>query len=176
MGSENLNEFIARNEKEATPERRTQMHATRDRMKATHDKAFPVAKTSDEGHSPWSNVIGIVYTVESLAKALKISKEAVEAKAQAGELIALRTSDGYLVFPKFQFDETLKISPELIQVWRTLSSVKADEWTLATWLMAPQYAMSRTARKLNAVDYLNQGGDIQDVLLSADQTRARWSR
>jgi hypothetical protein len=53
--------------------------------------------------SPVNDQIGPFYRSEQVAKLLRVSRQAVRARAKKGSLLALRMADEVWVYPTFQF-------------------------------------------------------------------------
>lgn len=83
--------------------------------------------------SPWDDLVGPFLRSEGVQARLKISRQAVAAKAARRRLLRTVTVDGEHLYPLWQFDsdgliaglaETLALFPEQA----------VDGWTLAAWL------------------------------------------
>jgi hypothetical protein len=86
--------------------------------------------------SPWAKVLGPVYSTAQVKSLLGGSRQAVNDRVRRRTLLALRTTDDHLVYPSFQFEGT-KVLPGLAEVLQAVGDV-VDNWTLASWLVAPQ--------------------------------------
>jgi hypothetical protein len=123
-------------------------------------------------HSSWSERLGPMYTGSSLAKALRVSRQTISERASKRTLIALRSADDHMLYPRFQFDDRLLPIPGLSDIWRVLTTVESDEWTCASWLVAP---LPRLKEK-SVVAFLHKGGDIERALVEASAVTRRWAR
>lgn len=120
--------------------------------------------------SPWAKFMGPVYSTSSLARLLKVSRQAVSERAAKGKLISLQTSDGHKVFPLFQFDKPPVLIPGISEVWAELKKAKADDWTRATWLLAPMVELANRS----PISYLKSGGNVATVLTEVERAAFRW--
>lgn len=85
-------------------------------------------------------------------------------------LLALTTSDGISVIPRFQLDTELKPIASLSAVLQILTEDIVDPWTLAAWLLAPRDLLGTSI-----VEFLRAGGDESVALSVATQARTRWA-
>jgi hypothetical protein len=122
--------------------------------------------------SAWSERLGPMYTGSSLAQVLGVSRQTISERASKRTLIALRTVDDHMLYPRFQFDKRLRPIQGLSDIWRILTGVESDEWTCASWLVAP---LPRLKGK-SAVAFLGSGGDLEGALSEAKAVAARWSK
>ncbi len=119
--------------------------------------------------SPWAPVAGPVYTTGQLQELLGVSRQAIGDRTKRRTLFALHTADGHVVYPAFQFkgpDVVDGLSAVLKAVGDT-----TDEWTLLSWLRAPQPSLGA-----NVIDYLADGGEVSLAVEAARRTANRWSR
>lgn len=117
--------------------------------------------------------IGPVYRQASLAKARGCSRQAIGDWVRHRRVLALTTSDNVVVIPAFQLDSALGPLPGLEAVLSVLTPDVVDDWTLASWLGAPQpllggdtvIARVRACRARDA-----------DVIAVIEAVRERWVR
>ncbi|MGD0255248.1 MAG: hypothetical protein ABSB99_06815 [Acidimicrobiales bacterium] len=122
-------------------------------------------------HSPWGAVVGPVYSTPQVRALLGApSRQAVGDRVRRRTLLALRTSDGHLVYPAFQFSGR-EVTPGLSKVLQRVSDT-SDDWTLASWLRAPQTALGGRS----VVEHLARRGADEEVIELASAAAERWSR
>jgi hypothetical protein len=122
--------------------------------------------------SAWSERLGPMYTGSSLAQALGVSRQTISERASKRTLIALRSADDHMLYPRFQFDNRLHPIQGLSDIWRILTGVESDEWTCASWLVAP---LPRLKGK-SVVAFLSSGGGLEPALSEAKAVAVRWSK
>jgi hypothetical protein len=122
--------------------------------------------------SRWDDVLGPFYTTTKVAEILGgISRQALADRRDRRTLLVLKTADGILVYPTFQFDEHNEIVRGLPEVLQCFRGFDVDDWTLAGWLVAP----SRALEGHSAVEWLRLGYDLEPVLSLARATARRFS-
>jgi len=119
--------------------------------------------------SPWDRVIGPCYTTEQLTKRFKVSRQALFDRVRRHTLLGLRTSDGQIVYPVFQFHGD-KVISGLSRVLR-ITAGAVDDWTLASWLVAQQPELG-----MSVVDAVRKFGAAEEVLRVAELAKESWSR
>jgi hypothetical protein len=123
--------------------------------------------------SRWNEVLGPFYTTRLVASLLGgASRQALADRRERGTLLALKTTDGVLVYPAFQFDEAHRVVPGLAEVLRHFQDVDVDEWTVAGWLVSSSEALDGCT----VVDWLRQGGGLEPVLSLAWDTARRFAQ
>lgn len=122
--------------------------------------------------SQWALQIGPVYRQASLAKRWGCTRQAVGDKVARRKLLALTTSDGVVLIPAFQLDRDLRPLRDLDKVLAKLSSDVVDDWTLASWLTAPQPLLDGRS----VVDALGDGVDRSIVFSVVESAYQRWAR
>ena len=120
--------------------------------------------------SPWDKTIGEVYTTASLAQVLGVEETKIAEWQAKGRLLSLESADEHLVFPVFQFNQELKVTPGLLKIWRVLHKAEVSEWSMAVWLKA---LLSKTAQK-STIDYLEQKGSLNRTLIEAEDAVKNW--
>jgi len=118
-----------------------------------------------------AQAIGPVYRQAGLAKACGLSRQAVNDWVRNRRVVALTTADDVIVIPAFQFDRQLRPWKGIDQVLEILVPDVVDEWTLASWLTAPQPTLDGES----VIDRL-AAGDIATALSVAEVARRRWIR
>ncbi|MCE0459630.1 antitoxin Xre/MbcA/ParS toxin-binding domain-containing protein [Curtobacterium flaccumfaciens] len=94
-------------------------------------KSLPVPDPVDE-------ILGPFRTTESVRQLVGVrTRQAVQARVEAGTLLAVMTSDGKRLFPDFQFDDRGQSLPRLNQVLEAFGGSK-DAWDAALWLAQPE--------------------------------------
>ncbi|MFF4909729.1 hypothetical protein ACFY2T_33270 [Streptomyces sp. NPDC001260] len=136
---------------------------------AIPNKKSTLNKKSTSG-SPWRDAIGPVYSTEQARALLGTNERLLAARTEDRAILALRTSDGFSVYPAFQFKDG-KILPGLSSVIRAFPDDDKLLWTVATWLRVPLTSLD----KRNIIDALRDG-DIEEAVHVARVTANRWSR
>lgn len=123
--------------------------------------------------SHWNEVLGPFYTTRQVASLLgNASRQALADRRKRGTLLGLKTSDGTLVYPSFQFDESRRVVPGLAEVLRSFRDVDVDGWTVAAWLVSASSALDGCS----VVEWLRRGGDLEPVLALAQDTARRFAQ
>lgn len=86
----------------------------------------------------WQEHLGPVYDAKTVAVILgspgkPVSRQAVSKRA----LLGLRTGNGRVYYPAFQFVNGQPI-PGLVEVLRIVDEQLVSRWTLASWLVSPE--------------------------------------
>jgi len=119
--------------------------------------------------SRWDDRLGPFYTTSKLAKLWGgVSRQAVADRRERRTVLGLKTADGALVFPTFQFDERNRVLAGLPEVLQCFRGAPVDGWTLAGWLVAPM----RPLKGSSVIDWLRTGGE-QDLVLALARDAAR---
>lgn len=86
--------------------------------------------------SPWDDLVGPFLRSEGVQARLKITRQAVAAKAARRRLLRTITEDGEHVYPLWQFDRGRVVEglPEILALFPERA---VDGWTLAAWLRTP---------------------------------------
>jgi hypothetical protein len=119
--------------------------------------------------SEWDAIVGPVYASKQLEKFLDVSRQAISDRLKRHTLLGLRTSDGYVVYPSFQFVGSTVV-PGLATVLRETAG-HVDEWTLASWLRATQPELG-----CSVMEHLQTRGHDEALRLCVSHAIARWSR
>src|SRR5688572_16331105 len=107
--------------------------------------------------SPWDELVGPFVRSEGVQARLKITRQAVAAKAARRRLLRTITVDGEHLYPLWQFDGDHLVAG-LAQVLALFPEQAVDGWTVAAWLRTPD-------PDLGAAPF--------DVLVSGDVDRIR---
>ncbi|MFM7127653.1 MAG: hypothetical protein ACKOA6_14945 [Actinomycetota bacterium] len=130
--------------------------------------AARVAAVVPQAH-PLSAAIGPVYRQAGLAKACGVTRQAVNEWVRSRKVLSLTTADDVVVIPAYQFDRHLKPYSGIGQILQILTSEVVDEWTLASWLTAPQARYHSES----VLDLIARGETTIAVRL-AESARQRW--
>lgn len=133
------------------------------------DVARRMLATVPSPPSRWDDLLGPFYSGNQVAQILGgISRQAVADRRQRRTLLGLKTADGIVVYPTFQFNhhnQVLTGLPEILQCFRGSGM---DDWTLAGWLVAPMTVLE--GRSVLAA--LQNGEDLKPFLaLARDMAR-----
>lgn len=86
--------------------------------------------------SPWDELVGPFTRTEGVRSRLRISRQAVAAKAGRRRLLRVITTEGDHLYPVWQFDGS-RVVPGLTEVISRFPESAVDGWTLAAWLRTP---------------------------------------
>jgi hypothetical protein len=143
------------------------------------DEILPAEKAADRmlatipRASPWNDLLGPFYTTVQVAKLLgAVSRQALADRRRRRTLLALKTADGVLVYPAFQFDERYRILEGLPAVVQVLAGSGVDDWTLAGWLVSPSVALEGRS----PVEWLREQRAREPLLELAEETAERFER
>ena len=117
-------------------------------------------------------LVGPFYDTTGLRKWLGLTRQALASRVRAGSLLACPTQDNQLVYPAWQFRADGSTVPHLAEVIKILRRSASSPWTIATWLRTPD---SQSTDGLDAVSWLNAGGDVQIIIEAARDDAARWA-
>jgi hypothetical protein len=122
--------------------------------------------------SRWDDVLGPFYNGNQVAKILGgISRQAVADRRERRTLLGLKTTDGIVVYPTFQFNsrnEVLTGLPEILQCFRGNG---VDDWTLAGWLVSPLALLGGRS----VLEAVRNGEDPKPLLALARDAARRFS-
>lgn len=129
--------------------------------------------------SRWNELIGHFWTSSRVGRSLGLTEEEVKISIEQKRFLVLKTKDGVLVFPSFQFtqdkdDQSWSLLSGLDQVLAQFRDVVTDEsssWTLASWLNAP----SAVLEGKSIIQHLREGNDTALVIGLAQDTAERWA-
>jgi hypothetical protein len=122
--------------------------------------------------SRWNDLLGPFYSASQVAKICGgISRQALADRRERRTILGLKTADGVIVYPTFQFDEKNRVLSGLSEVLQCFRDADVDDWTLAGWLVSP----SRSLGGRSAVDWLRLGRELDPVLVLARDAARRFS-
>jgi hypothetical protein len=97
-----------------------------------------------------------------------VSRQAIADRQEQRTLLGLKTADGVMVYPTFQFNDRNQFLPELAEILQAFRGSDVDEWTQAGWLVSPSQSLCGQS----AIEWLRTGGDLASVLtLARDAAR-----
>lgn len=96
-----------------------------------------IASVPSSRKSEWDQLVGPFYDTSALATWKGMSRQRLSVLRQEGRLLGLRTADGEVLHPSFQFDADGGLLPHLSELQSVLSAGIEDEWTRALWLNTP---------------------------------------
>lgn len=120
---------------------------------------------------PTAEVIGPVYETADLVSWLGITRQALHKRVQRHDVLALKTGDGYTIYPAWQFDADGKVRPGVATSTRELARVM-DDWMRALWFAGATPELE----ELSAAQWLSEGRDPATVISAAKRTAGRMAR
>lgn len=122
--------------------------------------------------SHWNKVLGPFYGTSQVARILGgISRQAIADRRERRTLLGLKTADGVVVYPMFQFDEGHRVLPGLAEILQLFRGSEVDDWTLAGWLASPLTSLKRQS----VIQWLRAGGTLEPVLPLAREMARRFA-
>ena len=122
--------------------------------------------------SRWTDLIGPFYSENQVAQLCGgLSIQVLTERREQRTILGLKTTDGVIAYPTFQFDEKNRVLSGLPDVLQCFRGVDVDDWTLAGWLASP----SRALGGQSVVDWLRRGGELEPVLVLARDAARRYS-
>ena len=118
----------------------------------------------------WQGAVGATWTAEEVARQLQCDLAHVADLVLHGRMIELVTSDGFRLYPVWQFHER-KPLPGLVDVLAELPEATVDRWTLAAWCRLPQESL----QDRSVADSLSSSAPLEDVLRVCRHASRRWS-
>ena len=123
--------------------------------------------------SRWDDLLGPFYTTSEVSRRLGgISRQALADRRERRTILALKTADGVLVYPAFQFGEGNQVIGGLAEALQSFRGAEVDDWTVAAWLVG----RSRSLGGRSPIDWLREGRDPATVLALARDAARRLSR
>jgi hypothetical protein len=123
--------------------------------------------------SRWDDLLGPFHDTRGVTRLLGgVSRQAVADRRERRTLLGLKTADGVLVYPAFQFDEHNEVLPALSAVLQCFDSEAVDDWTLAGWLVAKQQALDGET----VVEWLRGGHDPERAVALARDAARRFAQ
>lgn len=90
---------------------------------------------------PLDATIGPFYDTAGLVSWLEISRQAIHKQIKNRHLLAMKSSDGVVLYPAFQFDTSGQALPNLQNVLELIDPQNTDSWGSALWLVTPATAL-----------------------------------
>ena len=137
---------------------RTELILTRKRILA----ALPQSDIRDD-------LIGPFYNTSGVADWRKVTRQAISKLAASRQLLAVKTGDGDLLFPSFQFDEFGRTSKYLPEILSLLDPEARDNWGDAIWL-------NSTVDSLGMTPYMALQSADENLCRYRAQGLAQWCR
>jgi hypothetical protein len=123
--------------------------------------------------SRWDDALGPFYGASQAARVCGgISGQQLDDLRKSRAVLGLKTSDGALVYPVFQFDDQNRVLHGLPDVLRCFPSGDDDDWAMAGWLISPL----RGLEGRSAVQWLREVRDLAPVLVLARDAAHRFSQ
>lgn len=116
--------------------------------------------------------LGAFYTTDRVRKVLGgVSRQAVSERVRSDRLLRVKTADGVVLFPAFQFANGAVV-PGLQKLLEVLLGSNVDGWTVAYWLTARMAQLGETT----ALDVLASGDTdrIAELQKLAANDAAGW--
>jgi hypothetical protein len=119
--------------------------------------------------SRWDDLLGPFYDTRGVTRLLGgVSRQAVADRRERRTLLGLKTADGVLVYPAFQFDERGEVISGLAAVLQCFDREAADDWTVGGWLVSKHRGLDGES----VVEWLRGGGDpARAEILARDAAR-----
>jgi hypothetical protein len=125
-----------------------------------------------EGNNKMAELVGPFLTEIAVRDALRTSVTELDARRKAGTLLGVRTADGVMVYPAWQFDTTtgnVRILAGLSLFLEVLRGQPA--WTVAVLACAATASLDG----LTPVEWARGGRDPHRLGQLARTVRARWT-
>ncbi len=120
----------------------------------------------------WDDVLGPFYGTGQVAKVLGgVSRQAIADRRGRRTLLGLKTADGVMVYPTFQFDDRNQVLPGLAEILQAFRASDVDDWTLAGWLVSP----FKVLRGQSVIQWLKNGDDPAAALTLARDAARRFA-
>jgi hypothetical protein len=120
----------------------------------------------------WEHELGPLLSSAQVRELLgDVSRQRVDELLRAHRLIGLRESSGRRRFPSFQFRDGRPLEPLIAAYW-TVADGAVDEWTAASWCVAPDEALDGRSPARWALE----GGDAARLARIASQDSARLAQ
>lgn len=122
--------------------------------------------------SRWDELLGPFYSSGQVAKILGgISRQALADRRERRTLLGLKTADGVVVYPIFQFDDGNRVLRGLAEILQAFRGSEVDDWTLAGWLVSPL----KPPRGQSVIQWLRAGGGLEAPLALARDAARRFA-
>lgn len=139
-----------------------------DRSQESPEQIVDRMLASLPGAHPADRKLGPFYDTAGLVGWLGLSRQRIHTLARSGRILALKTADGELVYPAFQFAADRSLLPGLAKVLAVLERGTASRWQHALWLNTPDDDGTTAVATLRA-------GRVDDVLAEASRDAAGWA-
>jgi hypothetical protein len=117
--------------------------------------------------------LGPFWSATKAREALRVgSRQAMESRRKSGALLGLRTSDGAIVYPVWQFRRSagvVEVRPPLVPMLRTLKHY--DPWTVGVLLRTPAPELET----LTPLDWARAGRSPEALRVLACVVAREWS-
>jgi hypothetical protein len=120
----------------------------------------------------WGRQVGTMLSSREVTELLDVTRQAVHDRTQRGSLLAVRGSDGGILYPAFQFGPNGRPLPGVPEATRTLAPVVETTYTIAAWFTSPEPELGGATPS----DWLRGGGDPDAVVEQARREAARLAR
>jgi hypothetical protein len=122
--------------------------------------------------SRWDDLLGPFYSGSQVAKLLGgISRQAVADRRERRTLLGLKTADGIVVYPTFQFNSRNEVLAGLSEILQCFRDSGVDDWTLAGWLVSSMAALGGRS----VLEAVRNGEDPKPLLTLARDAARRFS-
>ena len=121
--------------------------------------------------SVWDEQVGPFYDTSGAQKLLEVTRQALHERVSRMTLLGLKTAEGVLVYPIWQFRGTA-IIPGLSEVLEVFRGTKPDPWLIASWMKAPQAAL----KSMSVADWLAHDVEPEIARNLATAAAGRWSQ
>jgi hypothetical protein len=120
----------------------------------------------------WEDELGPLLTSADVRTLLgDVSRQRVDELLRAHRLIGLRDRAGRRRFPAFQFVDGRPLQP-LVDAFRVIAREAADDWTAASWCVAPDEALDGRS----PAQWTREGRDPARLARVAEQDAARLAQ
>lgn len=139
-------------------------------------KALSVADARRAGmiaaaRAAWENELGPLLSTAQVREVLGgVSRQRVDELLRARRLIGLRESSGRWSYPLFQFEDGRPLEALIVAYW-TVVEGGLDEWSAASWCVAPDPALAGSS----ALQWAREDKEPERLLAAARQDAARFS-
>lgn len=120
----------------------------------------------------WEGEIGPLFDSRQVRELLGgVTRQRVDERVRARQLVAIRDSGGRWRFPAFQFDDG-RPDETLVELYWRLVDAPLDGWSAAAWLTAPDELLDGRS----PAAHLRSGGDPELLQRLADRDISRLSQ
>ncbi len=119
-----------------------------------------------------ADIVGPLWSEARVCSALAVTVDTLTHWRAVGDVLAVTTADGALLYPVFQFhrhpDRTVEVRPLLLPIFRAMSVF--DGWTTAVLLHTPAPELADAT----PLDWLRDGGSPDAVVALAHVVAGEW--